>query len=165
MKYWQFSLALLGSIAEADFDPDTYIGREDPGQYRNFYIATEDCQLSSAPCILNFKYCFDFDTPYGPGCRGGWPRDNMSWAQLGQDDTIDWAVLPFFQDTKQAVPVLPFYYSPFSTFTLKWTNTKPKYPTTVVLSPNSGTSPLYRYKGMSRRTLFFFFFLECLFFF
>lgn len=111
---------------------NTIYGPSDTSGYM-FYDATDECKHTAEPCITNFKHCsnLESDATWSYACPAGAKLDpSSSWIYLTGTQVFWWAdtisqPIPMFDTTRMAV----------SNYTLKWTNTNPKYNTTLFLIP------------------------------
>lgn len=108
------------------------------------YNATEECKKTDLPCFTNLKYC-DNSTDGSPlqRCPDNLKKDDLSW--MHQDEDIAWVKI-----REEPALLLGGAYDPYnSLIVLKWTNTDPKYPTTISWRPVDFTSQFYMYTGTS----------------
>ena len=129
MKSALCALTLLSILApvQADKGLDTIREYYTDTSNMTFYDATEQCKNTTKACITNLKYCDK--SPYAfsdARCPDGFKEDNLSWWKREKPTKIN-----FLRLIDSAVLLIDGAFGG-SDMELRWVNTDPKYPTTIV---------------------------------
>lgn len=144
MKSALCALTLLSVLAQVhadkhlDFIRKTYIDTSNI----TFYDATEQCKNTTQPCITNFKYCDKSpDAHEKIRCPDGFKEDDLSWIKSDKNMTFT-----FLRKVLDSILVTDSDLEA-ADMELRWVNTNPKYPTTIVW--RDIFSGFYLYQGTS----------------